>query len=53
MKDDIITDSKEMGYSVETAVYRHVFTYMKNIMEMLDIIEIIKPKKKLILSEIR
>ena len=29
MKDDIITDSKEMGYSVETAVYRHVYTYMK------------------------
>ncbi len=28
MKDDIITDSTEMGYSVETAVYRHVFTYM-------------------------
>ena len=29
MKDDIITDPKEMGYSVETAVYRHVYTYMK------------------------
>ena len=29
MKDDIILDAKEMGYSVETAVYRHVFTYMK------------------------
>ena len=29
MKDDIITDPKEMGYSVETAVYRHVYTYMR------------------------
>ena len=29
MKDDIITDPTEMGYIVETAVYRHVYTYMQ------------------------
>ncbi len=29
MKDDITTDMQEMGYSVETAVYRHVFSYME------------------------
>ena len=29
MKDDIITDTTELGYSVETAVYRHIYTYMK------------------------
>lgn len=29
MKDDIITDATELGRIVETAVYRHVYTYMK------------------------
>ena len=30
MKDDIQTDSIEMGYIVETAVYRHMHTYIQN-----------------------
>lgn len=30
MKDDVITDFVELGYSVETAVYRHLYTYIKN-----------------------
>ena len=29
MRDDIITDLAEMEYSVETATYRHIYTYMK------------------------
>ena len=30
MKDDVLTDATEMGYIVETAVYRHMYTYIKN-----------------------
>lgn len=30
MKDDILTDATEMGYVVETAVYRHMYTYIQN-----------------------
>lgn len=30
MKDDVLTDSTEMGYIVETAVYRHMYTYIQN-----------------------
>lgn len=30
MKDDILTDATEMGYIVETAVYRHIHTYIQN-----------------------
>ena len=31
MKDDSLTNPTEMGYIVETAVYRHMQTYMKNV----------------------
>lgn len=30
MKDNVLIDAIEMGYVVETAVYRHVYTYMQN-----------------------
>ena len=30
MKDNVLIDATEMGYVVETAVYRHVYTYMQN-----------------------
>ena len=30
MKDDVLTDATEMGYIVETAVYRHMYTYIQN-----------------------
>lgn len=30
MKEDVLTDPTEMGYIVETAVYRHMYTYIKN-----------------------
>jgi len=30
MKDEVLTDATEMGYIVETAVYRHMYTYIKN-----------------------
>ena len=30
MKEDILTDATEMGYIVETAVYRHLYTFIQN-----------------------
>lgn len=30
MKDDVLSDATEMGYVVETAVFRHVYTYIQN-----------------------
>lgn len=30
MKEDVLTDATEMGYIVETAVYRHIYTYIQN-----------------------
>lgn len=30
MKDDVLADATEMGYIVETAVYRHMYTYIQN-----------------------
>ena len=29
MKEDVLTDATEMGYIVETAVYRHIYTYIQ------------------------
>ena len=30
MKEDVLTDATEMGYIVETAVYRHLYTFIQN-----------------------
>lgn len=30
MKEDVLSNPTEMGYVVETAVYRHMYTYIKN-----------------------